>query len=257
MRKAPQRRAFVLLPPALAAAPWLAHAQAVEARRYVGLSLIGDKLTIVTYREQTSSRIDQNLRQEVKLKDSTLDRLFAAQLGRALAQAEPGARLSLLAPGQADAYEDQSRWLTGSKVVLPGWLHREVSAEAASHLILLTKHSGVAEMPFSNGTSGGGQLQGLGFYLDGSVEVVSTESGQRRTGFVAPYAYFRMLLVDLKDSTLLRRIDVTAAQPVPAARNAESTDPWSALSQQEKMQLLAQLVVGEMRQRLPKLLARD
>lgn len=224
-------------------------------RHIVVVSLIADQLEIVTPVDPVSTRLDRQSRQTVPLKDSTLDRAFAAHLGRQLPRLLPQAKVTALVPLGPDAYADQGRWLRDDKLVPPDWLKKDLAAEQATQMLLLLKHRDQVSMKFSNATLGNDmQIEGLGYYLDGRQTTGSGDDPQRAKGFIAPYAYFRMLLVDLNSWRVLRRVDVTGSQPISAVNNKEGTDPWGALSQAEKIQRLALLVARESEARLPELL---
>lgn len=66
---------------------WMASAIAgpdAGQRKYAVLSLIGDSLTVVTYRPSTGSHLDQNVQQTVVLPDAIFDQAALLAVDEAL-----------------------------------------------------------------------------------------------------------------------------------------------------------------------------
>jgi hypothetical protein len=73
---------------------------------------------------------------------------------------------------------------------------------------------------------GTGMVEGVGFYVDPSTEVLIREKRQNATGFVSAYAFFDVALVDLAKGEVVGEKRVTANQAT-AAPNSVATEVWS------------------------------
>jgi hypothetical protein len=84
------------------------------------------------------------------------------------------------------------------------------------------------------------------------VKVRDVDSQTEGTGFVAPYVYVRLVLVDVASGQILSTQTVTAASPVPTTRrDAAVGNPWEALSPVEKVNAIRGLIAREMARAVP------
>jgi hypothetical protein len=239
--------AFLLL-----AVPFAAHA---EARKYAVLSLIGDRLLIVTHDMQTGSRLDKNQRSYVNIDNPVLDNGTAFAIEDAIKQAQPGSEVIVLGARNAKLFASQAEMLDGkgaSSAFLAG-LRAALGNLKATHLIVATKYRHEAMLEFSDGNVGSGQIEGLGFYIDHLLRVTNQQTQETATGFLAPFAYFRLSLVDLSSWQVLREDRVMASQVTSAASSATG-HPWAAMSAQDKVETLEQMVRYQTQRVVPALL---
>src|SRR5688572_13155973 len=189
---------------ALLLAATLAAAQ--EGRRIAVLSLVGDQIVVVQRELTTGTRIDRNTRTPVALNSPALDNAMVLAVEREVQRAEPSAQVTLLGARRQELYALQSRGLesqAGFKSLLDAV--RDVAAKAnATHLLLVTKHRASARLEVADGSLGDGLLEGLGFYVDPTrIMDRHLADGQRSEGFIAPYAYFLVTMVDLKTGAVV------------------------------------------------------
>lgn len=206
------------------------------------LSLVADSMTVVAYRAGTGSNIDANARKTYALGTAALDQAVVAAVYDAALKVLPAAGVTMLAVPKAGAANDPNELLsdlTGGRSAAYFGALREKSV---SHLLLVTRYRAPARMQFADGKVGSGFVSGVGFYVDHSLPTQS-DGAYSGDGFLAPYAYVRLSLVDLATSKVQRQQVVTASHAVGAGRNREGSDPWNALSSEEKMRLLHQLLV--------------
>lgn len=206
-------------------------------RTYAVLSLIGDQLMLVNRAAATGSNVDRNTRQFVALPNAALDNAALRAVEDALKTADPGAQVALLAARDPDLAKAQAKALDaggGAGLVLPAL--KDVLAKVnATHLILVSKHRGEARMEIANGKAGSGYLEGLGFYIDRLYPLRDLTTGEHTDGFLAPFAYFRVALIDLATSRVLGEETVTASQGIGAR---DQINPWDTLSSAEKVAYL-------------------
>ena len=234
-----------------------AHAQApASGRSYAVISLVGDKFDIVTYQRQTGSRLDTNLHQAIPLSDGSMD-LTALRAAKATLKAtDPTAPVALLAGTSADLYSGQSRFFDGSHVKLPADLDKAVREEHATHLILLTKHHGEAMLRVKHGMVGSGKLEGLGFYIDRDSRLRRSDSDNDVSiGFLAPFVYVEVSLIEVASSTVIRHAAIVEGTTRALPGKTESVDPWDALTAEQKTQILQDMLSSEVKRTVAALVA--
>ena len=224
-----------------------AQAAGSEPPCYAMLSLIGDKLDIVSYQTQIGSNIERNLHEALLIKDPLFDNEAASAAGEAVRRLIPGAALVVLNSRSTALFEKQRELFEeqDSSIALPDAIKAALKREDATYLILITKHRDGAEFAFSNRTDGSGKLEGLGYYIDNTVLTRPGEGGETGRGFLAPYVYMKVTLIDAKTSKVLGKRNVKSSQPVSGSRAIASTNPWDALTTEQKVRIIEQMIRRE------------
>jgi hypothetical protein len=214
-----------------------------EDRTYAIVSLIGDGLSIVVRENSTGSNINRNPRTFVKLETPALDRaaLFAAD--DAIKGLSPGAKRVLLEVHDPAVYAAQSRALDEGGDIRPVLLAlgATVAQSKATHLVLFTKQRHEAMLRLRDGNVGNGRLEGLGFYVDRAMRLQNPDTGEYYLGFLSPFAYFRVSLIEAATGKTLGEESVIASD---AHASTSNVHPWDTLTSQEKMSAL-QTMVGQ------------
>ncbi len=221
------------------------------APSYAVISLVGDKLDIVTYQPQIGSQLDANAHNVLTLPQDEIDIAALRAVNRALRAAAPGAPVALLAASTPDSFEGQDRIFSGDHVSLPAEIDAAVHREGAGLLVLLTKHRGEARMQVADGHLGGGKLAGLGFYIDTQMPMRNVDTGASATGFLSPYVYVDVSLVDLATLTRVRHDTIMSAEVLTAAGKASAVHPWEALTSKEKVDKLEAMLASELERVVP------
>lgn len=229
-------------------------AAAHAAPSYAVLSLVGDKIDIVTYQPVVGSQLDSNSHALLALPQDELDVAALRTINRALKAAMPDAQVALLAASTAEDFAGQERIFNGDHVALPPEIDAALRREGATTLVLVTKHHGEARMRDLNEKLGSGRVEGLGFYLDGNKEIYNRETATTSVGYIAPFVYVDVALVDLGSRTVVRRTTVEAGHVIEAAHNASGVNAWDALSAAEKVAMLKALLTSELDRAVPALL---
>ena len=218
--------------------------------KYAVLSLIGNKLNLVTAQMPTGSHLDRNIQQSVPLTQAPFD-------GTALATIQ-----ALLPPDTFSLYLSSSTALLapdslfdGKKLALPQALSDGMKADGATHLLLLTRFRQPTQLRFTDSKAGYGQLEGMGFYIDRQQGVKDEDSREVSRGFLAPYAYLRLSLIELSTGAVLAERNISASTTVGTVNLKNSVNPWDALSAEEKIELLNTLLARELTVTLPLMLA--
>jgi hypothetical protein len=229
--------------------PLLADAQ--PARRYAVLSLLGDGLTLASREGGVGRGSEKAGRQFVPLEDPALDNAAVLAVDDALQKLGSsavmlGVRDPAIYKAQADVLESE----TGIESLLP-LLHPVLANAEATHLILLTKTRYEAVLRLRDGSTGAGKLEGLGFYLDRDKRLRNTQTRVASQGYVAPYAYFEVALVDLRSGHVLGRSRQLQSTIVT---KPDADDPWEALTPEEKVRALRSLIRRGVQEALPHVL---
>lgn len=230
---------------------------AAQQRQYAILSLVGDELTIVQREMVTGTRIDKNTEVKVPLGGASLDRAMLLAVDDAVRRADPAARPILLAPRDPKLFETAMRSLDGGGTAAVFEAVRPVLANAkATHLILVTKHRHRAMLRLRDGHVGSGWLTGLGFYLDhGSPTKESSVSmADSERGFIAPYTYFNVALIDIASGRILAEQYVVGSNAL-GATSGKIGNAWQALTEQEKDNHITKLLQEEAARVVPQVLA--
>jgi hypothetical protein len=226
------------------------HAGPIEKLALV--STIGDTMTVVVYRPSVGSNLEQNRRQVFPMPDTTFDDTAIAAAKQAIGRLPVATPMVVVVPTM-DAAARESTASAGRLQASAG-MKAALQASGASHLLLLTKHRSLTMLKLRHSSTGSGHLEGLGFYIDRSLRTKRADTGQPATGFLAPYAYFQVALVDLATWDILKLETVLASSTVSAARVEDGVDPWDALSASDKVSALQKLIRNETARVVPLLL---
>lgn len=232
-----------------------APAPAPAAPKVAISSLVGDTMTVTVYREATAT----NLRNEstvLKMPGPLLDILLLKAAQAAMANAVPEAQVFPLRVAAAGSDVDPAAVVADDKLVTGNVLVDALRQQGFTHLLTATKYRHNNAIRLRDGSvHSRGQLEGLGFYVDPSLTVQNTRTGDRSVGIVAPYLYIQFRLVDL--ATLeVRTHPVTANSVAGASRNKDGVDAWGALTAQEKIEAAERLINTSVAAAVPALFAR-
>jgi hypothetical protein len=240
---------FALLQMVATANAQPATAPAVSAPVYAVLSLIGDKLNIVIAQLQTGTRLDINQRDSIDIDNAVFDNAAVSAVAAAVRKIDPKAELAAINTRSAVLFEKQRTLFaqSGDTISMPGAIRDALKAQSATHLFLITKRRDDANAQFTDGSSDGkGRLEGLGFYLDGSMQTKVSQTGASGRGFVAPYVYIDVALIEVASSRVIKKEKITVSNPVSGgAAEKDIGNPWAALSSSEKVRLVDFLVRRE------------
>jgi hypothetical protein len=221
-----------------------ASAAATATPTYAVLSLIGDEFNVVMRRGETGTRVSPYERKAYPVAENVFDRTATGAAQEAILRARPAAHVLQFAIRDARLFALQGRLAVDSAEsrAMREALAKLLSDNQASHLLLITKRREGAAFKLADGTTGAGQLHGLGFYIDPERTLVNTTSGEFSNGYFATYAYMDVALIDAGSMQVVRS--------VPAVESAMTTDTaatgtfraWDALTGQQKVDALDRLI---------------
>jgi hypothetical protein len=231
-----------------------AGAQGAE-RTYAVMSLVGDGLLVVTHRTATGSSLSPQTRAFKPFDGPALDRAALLAVDTALRRADPKAKVLLLGGRDPAALAAQARSLgaPGSAQAVADALLPHLPALGATHLVLILKGRGAGRIQVDEGTAEAGALEGLGYYVDSTlITKREAEFALAPRGFVAPFAYMDLALVDLATGKVVGRREARDAAP-QAATASDSVDAWETLAPEEKIARLQGLLRKEADAAIPAL----
>lgn len=212
----------------------LAHAQA-DSHHYAVISLIGDELNVVTFQPSTGSWQDRNARKTYPIQGGVFDKAALLAADGGLKAADDKAKTSLLLLGAPSLFSEQERFFEAGRLVLPEAVEAAVKGTGAGRLLLITKHRGEANLGVKRSNLGSGKVWGLGFYVDHNLALKQLDTGETGEGYVAPYMYVLVSLVDVQTHAVLAQQAVTESHVASALRSKSGMDAWDALTPAEKV----------------------
>jgi hypothetical protein len=208
---------------------------ALAQNHYAIASVIGDKVTISYSQRETGTMLDPNRKTELKLSEQGLDGEVLLIISK-LVKAQCGScKTTLFNVKAVDTPEE------GEKL-LPGLLGAAQLAKA-DRLIVLTKYRDQARLRFIDQQAGQGKFTGLGFFVDRKLKVKDIKTLDTTTGYLAPYAYFKLHVIDVVTGDVLISQGLTTSRAYNISVNqTEEFDPWNALTEPRKIEALLELV---------------
>lgn len=225
-----------------------------ETPVYAILSLIGDRLDIVIRQLQTGTRLESNIHQPLPITDPIFDEAAVTAAGNAIREAIPKVEIAALRTRSQVLFDKQATLfeVKGETMAIPNAIKDALREQGATKLMLIGKRRDDASFMFAGGTyDGAGKLEGLGFYLDGSwrthtVDPKTGATSQGGIGFIAPFAFMEVTLVDFPSCRVLGKKKVAAYYMAGSGRAEQDIgEPWRALTSADKVRLINQLVTRD------------
>lgn len=250
-----RRNTIRMLLAAAAALPSLAWAQSpAPAPKVAILSLIGDEMTIVTYRKRTGSEGGLNYEEALAMPSPVFDETAMQAARKAAQKLLPQASFMLLSAPLAKAERETLDFVKDGRLVVESGTAQHLKAAGVSHVLLVSKLKAPARIRLKDIETGRGTLRGLGFYIDRQLETVNLETGSTGVGFITTYAFMKLAWHDLADPGAFRQMDVPAQTSRSSGDAAMGNDPWAAMSAQDKVSTLQSLIEREVGKAVPDLL---
>lgn len=213
--------------------------RASEITRLGVMSVLGREVQAVISAPKTGTRIDRNARDTLKV-GNDIENFILRTVAEGVRREGLGEALLLSRPANGSTPWQRD----GQAVLVTQALLDAARAAKLSHLLLIQPARGEARLQMYRGVTGAGQLEGLGFYVDTALEVQRVDTNEWTVGFLAPYAYFDIYLVEV--ATLDLQSDYRARASVATSDPArQGVHPWEALSAERKIEVLKQLTKDE------------
>lgn len=232
-------------------------------RKYGILSLVGDSISTVTYVPEIGSRTDINDKQVYSLGENTLfDEAAIRATSAAVQEIQPAAGRFLMLSTDAGLHQKQNAMFDdpASNQADRDFLKSLWKDKGLTHLILVTKYRADTELKFMNESGGTGKIEGLGFYMDNRVEVVShndkKDQHHSNRGVLMPFAYIKLRLINADTLAVENEVRLKQSQMVTYAQDADerAVRTWDALTAKQKTDYLDHLLREAVSEGVPRLL---
>jgi hypothetical protein len=218
------------------------------------VSLIGDEMTVDTFRPQTGTRLNVNDQAVLPLKTLLLDQTALLTTQEGLSAALKGAVVHTLAVPAPQSDFDPNGLFNESRFVADHPMLGPIQRAGYTHLVAISKLRAPARLRLADGATGSGFLRGVGFYVDDLTVTSVIGAGGSARGFIAPYAYFRVSLVDLTTNKVVNEERLTESQALSASELPQGSDPWELLTPTQKFEFLRRLTEAGAKRAVPLLL---
>jgi len=224
-------------------------------RSYAVVSEFARVINITVSQQTTGSHLDTNVNKYAPVAEGALDKVALITAKKAIEKADPGAKVWLLSPADADFFDARAVYTAGTIVKIPDDLAAALKGRGSSHLIIFMRLRSPANLRTINGSIGNGLLEGPGFYIDQLTSVKNVETLVNSVGFVAPYLYMRATLIDVPTGKVLETRRITEGEVEGASRADQTGNIWNSMSPSEKVGQIRELIEREIGKAVPPLLA--
>ena len=211
-------------------------ARGAPVQKVAVVAAFGDSLSVVTYEPVTGSRVARNRTQPVAVPDRSFDAYAADSAVTVLRKSTPQWQaFTAIVDTVTGATVESLR--KGNRVQFPEEAARALAQEGVTHVVLITRFRAPAALKVELGTVGSGALEGIGFYIDRSMPLKRSDTEEIGIGFLAPFAYLQLSLVDLASGEIARTAHATETTSF-SGTSGESGHPWDALDAKAKVAAL-------------------
>lgn len=240
-------KSLLLLTLVMLSGPLLANTTA-SPKKIAILAAISDEIAVVNYQPQVGSNLNQNVHRSWPLPLAPFNTAALLAADEAVKQAAPGSGTVLLdVPNLAK----QERLLDKRQFNPPAEVRSALTAEGATHVLLISKFRTSFHFANPPGYVGHGTLEGLGFFIDHDYQTISIETGKHNYGFIAPHAFFKLSLIDLATNTVQKEQAITANETYFSDKTFKA---WEIITDQQKLESLLGMIKDETSRHIPALL---
>ena len=208
------------------------------------LSLVGDQFSVVFRREESGSRLDPNSRRDYPISTAMLDEMAVGAVESVLKRTKP------LSPVLRFSIRDPRLFALQDKLLVDSDESRGVREalakllrdNAATRLVLVTKWRDDAQFPIVSGKIGVGKISGLGFFVDTFTNLHSTSTGEGTRGFLGPFAYVNVTVVDAATMRPIRSVPARESNMRLPLNATGAVHAWDALTPDGKVDALVQVL---------------
>lgn len=224
----------------------MAAQSAVEVPKYAVLSLIGEKFEVVTFKPSTGSSLNQNARESIMLQSNVMDATALGAIRNGIRKSQPTSEVFLYTTSEASLFSNPTALFEGKKVALPAQLIAGMKKDGATHLLLVNRFRQEAQIQLGIRKVGTGHLEGIGYYVDRHMPTMEHDGSESSLGFLSPYVYLQLSLVDLGDAGIQKTTTISASQARISLQSSKGLDPWDALSPKEKLSTIVGIIDHEL-----------
>ena len=232
-----------------------AFSSAQPAPRYAVMSLLGDRLTVIGEEPQTGTLIKKNSEESMELSSDAFDQVAMRLAVQSIVKSRPSAKAVALRAGETKYYAAQDDYVDGKKANLPAAILGALKSADVTHLVLLTKRRSDANIELAYTRTGHGSLRGLGYYVNRWSKIRIVGTSEEATGFLAAFASFNVTLIDLETQAVLKSVPISRSKTVSHSSSTVGKDPWEALNDKDRLELLGTVLTAGVEEGLSALMA--
>lgn len=246
---------------ALAAALFTAspmiHAEAAP-RSYAVMSLVGNAISLHTIRPSVGIRSEAETKNVLPIAEQVFDAAALAAADAAIKRVQPAAKVVLMMTQDAGLYAAQNAMFDEAHANKDNrdYLISLLKDRGVTHLLLITKERDNARFKLSNGFTGKGTLEGLGFYIDETPHFRNSDTADASQGMVGPFAYVKVRLLDAATLQLVRQArSISSSILVRPSAEPNAMQMWTSMASAEKIKHLEHVLGAAMKEAVPPALA--
>ena len=208
------------------------------------LSLVGDQFSVVFRREESGTRLDPNSRRDYPIPTAMLDDMTVGTVESVLKRLKPVSpvlRFSIRDP-RLFALQDKLLVDSDESRSLREALAKLLRDNAATRLVLVTKSRDDAQFKVVEGKIGSGKISGLGFFVDTFTRLHTTGTGEGTTGFLGPFAYVSVTVVDAATMSPIRSVPAREGDMQLPLNATGALRAWDALTPEGKVDALERVL---------------
>jgi hypothetical protein len=219
------------------------------------VSLIGDQMRVVGDQATTGSRVSRSAPESVALPFDVLELSSLKAATQALLRVDATATAAPLKITDAAIYNAQAEFLSGDRAALPAAIVDPLKSTAVTHLLLISRHRDDVRMDTGRQQLGSGKIEGVGYYVDRETKLFRVGTGDVDVGYLAPYVYIRVSLIELATKKVLASRVSTQGKVITATSANARGDPWGFLDSAGKLKRLQDMVASEVEIQVESVLA--
>lgn len=227
-------------------------------RSYAVMSLIGNAISIHTFRPAVGMRSEAETRNVLPIAEPVFDAAALRAANTAIKQVEPSARIVLMMTQDAGLYQAQNAMFDEAHANKDNrdYLVSLLKDRGVTHLLLITKERDNARFKLTNGFAGKGSLEGIGFYIDDTTRFRNSETSDSSDGMLGPFAYVKVRLLDAATLQLVRQIRAIGSTILvrPSAM-PNAMEMWTSMASAKKVEHIEDLLNQAMKEAIAPVLA--
>lgn len=212
------------------------------SRSIAVVSLIADGLRVVGQEATTGTLASRNPTEVTALNFDSLELPALKASMNAVLATDAQAKVLPMKIVDPAIYAAQGSFLNNNRAVLPKAILEPLLKANISHLLLVTRQRADARLDTGLTTFGAGKLEGVGYYLDSETKLRQQGSAEMTVGYLAPYVYARVSLIDLKTLTIERSLTTASGWVYTATNTGTGGDPWQIFSDAKKIEVLRTMI---------------
>jgi hypothetical protein len=227
-----------------------AHAQ--TGRSIAVVSLIADGLRVVGQEATTGTMLSRNPTEVTALPFDALELPALKSSMNAVLAADLKAKVLPMKIVDSAIYAAQDSYIANNRAALPKAILEPLLKGNISHLLLITRARAEARLDAKLQTFGSGKLEGVGYYLDSETTTRQQGSGEVAVGFLAPYVYARVSLINLSTLAVERSLTTTVGRVYTATGTGTGGEPWKIMGDAKKIELLRVMIEEQLAETVAK-----